>query len=514
MMKYAHLAGLSSPEPFRGAVLADHAFLIAVPMWIVAFVITLVGHAVFPDETDFRVLMALPVTRPFVFGAKLLAVVLFGGLFVIASHVALAPLLLLTAFGPWTESSFAVVVAAHWTASVLASATAAMAIIASQGVLMLGAPRGRLAGASAALRSLLLFVLVVSLPLLLRIPMVQRAFAAGEPWLAWIPPVWFLGLERWLMGDERALMLELAALASLAAVVVAAITAASYAVLYRTFDRTTARAGDTQLPFAAAQGVRRISREPRDPVGAAIRTFVRITLRRSVMHQGIVVALSAVGAGLVVNSLITADVGAWIKEGVVGRRLVEGVFWVPFPLIFVSVLAVRTALLVPVEQRANWIFRIIEQGAGRVEQLSAATSVVFVIGVLGPALLLLPLQWLVTGPGAIAACGAALVVGWLFVEIVMQNWDRIPFTCSFIPGKGFLPQTILLGLFSFVLFTTLGWALAQSSASGHRFAIGVVAVVAAITYGLSRRRRRAWAHTPLAFEDYVPSEINALKLLD
>ena len=51
--------------------LADHAFLIGVPMWIVA-VVAFVGHALFPDETDFRVLMALPLTR-LVFTAKLAA---------------------------------------------------------------------------------------------------------------------------------------------------------------------------------------------------------------------------------------------------------------------------------------------------------------------------------------------------------------------------------------------------------------------------------------------------------
>ena len=55
----------------------------------------LVGHSLFPDETDFRVLMALPVPHHLVFGAKLLALGLFVGLFVTAAHAALLPLSIL-----------------------------------------------------------------------------------------------------------------------------------------------------------------------------------------------------------------------------------------------------------------------------------------------------------------------------------------------------------------------------------------------------------------------------------
>jgi hypothetical protein len=47
----------------------------------------------------------------------------------------------------------------------------------------------------------------------------------------------------------------------------------------------------------------------------AIRSFTAITLRRSVLHQGIVVALSAVGLGLAVNTLINADLMGWLAAG-------------------------------------------------------------------------------------------------------------------------------------------------------------------------------------------------------
>ena len=66
-------------------------------------VTVLVGHALFPDETDFRVLMALPLTERLIFGTKLLALALFAGLFIVAAHVALTPLFLLISMGRWAE---------------------------------------------------------------------------------------------------------------------------------------------------------------------------------------------------------------------------------------------------------------------------------------------------------------------------------------------------------------------------------------------------------------------------
>src|SRR5262249_26033546 len=56
MGQYSSLASLPTREPLTNALLAGQGFAMALPMWIVAFVTVLVSHALFPDETDFRVL--------------------------------------------------------------------------------------------------------------------------------------------------------------------------------------------------------------------------------------------------------------------------------------------------------------------------------------------------------------------------------------------------------------------------------------------------------------------------
>ena len=91
MKKYSLLAA-GSVDAYTRELMADHAFLVAVPMWIVAGAVGLVGHSLFPDRTDFRVLMAEPLSRFTIFASKLVSLLLFVGLFVAGTHFALLPL--------------------------------------------------------------------------------------------------------------------------------------------------------------------------------------------------------------------------------------------------------------------------------------------------------------------------------------------------------------------------------------------------------------------------------------
>jgi hypothetical protein len=506
---------LPSAEAFRLALLANHAFLIAVPMWIVSFVTVLVGHSLFPDETDYRVLMALPVPRHLIFGAKLLALALFAALFILSAHVALLPLSLLMSTGMFVGFPWPVQFSAYLVASLLASGFSVMAVAAVQGLLILTAPRGRLLAVSAALRSAMLCVLVIVLPLVLRLPAQAGSFANGSWWLYAAPPVWFLGVERWLLGDvSRGYVIPLTAIAGAAVASAAALAVGSYVYLYRRFDRVL-----VQPVPAGARADRRVAwtRSARPvrsrPVFVAVRTFTRLTLRRSVLHQGILVAVSAAGAGLVANSLIGAGFAGWVAGGGrAGAALVASVVWAPFALIFVASLAVRLALAVPIDQRANWVFRITEEDGARVEQLAAAVHTVRRLGVVVPLLLMAPLEAMVLGWDTIGVSAVALLCGWLLVEILMRHWDRIPFTCSYIPGKGFVPQSILTGFSSFVLFTTAGSGLAWFSAIGRPAALAFDAVLFASVLALRRRRLITWRGTPLAFEDQLPVEVSPLRL--
>ena len=512
MKKYAVLNGLDSAEPYRVAVLADLTQLIALPMWIAAFAAVLLGHALFPDATDFRVLTPMPLSRAAVFAAKLWALARFASLLIVSAHIALTPLFLLMAASRWAADGLFAQALAFFFASGAAALCALLAIVAIQGVLLLAAPRDRLLAVSAAARSVMACALVLMLPALLRLTGQSQALAEGHQWLVLAPPVWFLGLDQWLLGERTTLISDLGAIAVVAFTVAGGSAAVVYAVLYRHFDRVMMRAGGDGP--SSPPWMRRLRSSFRsDRPFAAIRRFVMVTFRRSGLHQGILVVLSALGAGLAANSLIGSSLAGRLLSGSEpGTRLIEAVLWAPVVLIYATSLAARQAMAVPLEPHANWIFRMTEHEALRQSIVGGATRAVFVVGTLVPLLLFGPVQAVVLGSKAVAPLTVTALYGWLFAEVTMRHWGSAPFCSSYLPGKRFVPQMIVSGVASFVIVTSVGTTLARLAMRSLFWAIlaaGVLSVTAAV---LGRTRRARSRATPLEFDDRLPSQIETLRL--
>ena len=506
MAKYAAISA-GSPDDYVRAVVADHAFLIAVPMWVVASAVGLVGHSLFPDQTDFRILMAEPLSRLTIFRAKLASLLLFVGLFVAATHLALLPLAALTLIGAMKTGSVLTAAAAFACSSLTGSVFAALAVVAIHGLLLLFAPRAWRLAFSGAVRSVLIGMLVLSLPLVGRLPAIAPAFASDAWWLRWIPPAWFAGLERWLIGEER--YAPLAAEAAIASILALVVSVASYVLLYRGFDRVM-----LQPPSPAGGGWsgsmdRWVGRAP---VQHAIRRFVSLSIRRSILHQGLVVGLLAAAGGFVLNSLLSAD--GWNRPVVMRGRspLLLTLLWAPTTMMFLAVPAIRLALSVPLDLRSNWVFRMTEDAGGRTEVTAANVRIVLMLAVALPLALLGPVQWWMLGPAAAGIIGLEALMGWLLVEWVMAEWCRIPFTCSYIPGKGFVPVTFVKGFASYLLFTTGAMLILRLALAVPAVGI-VVALIAGVAAAVLRVQRIRHAPlTPLMFDDELPTEINPLRL--
>jgi hypothetical protein len=493
LTKYAILAG-APVDRYVAAATADHAFLIALQMWIVAAAVTLVGHSLFPDERDFRILMAEPIGRTEIFGAKLAALLVFASLFAVGAYAALLPLFGLSLFGPHGSGGALSRVAAYSGACLAADVFAALAVVALHGVLVLIAPPARLVAIGAGVRSVLLGLLVLALPMIARLPASASAWTHGAWWLAWAPPAWFTTLERWLLGDAERSMLAMRAMTATAAAAV--IAATSYVILYRRFDRVILR--PRARPAEPADHGRLIA-GGRHSARQAVLAFVRATFGRSVLHQGIVLSLMAVGGGLVVNGVVSQD----------PRGLL---LWAPFPLIIIGVPAVRLALSVPIEPRANWIFRMTDDRDVHADVVGAGVRTVFTLGVAIPVALVAPFQAVWFGWQALLLIGVESLIGWFLVEWLMRDWRSIPFTCAYVPGKGFVPQMFVRGLGAFIVFTTAGAALLALSVVRPSAAAIPWCVLATAGVVLLRRRRRLAVHTNLAFEDDLPTEVSPLRL--
>jgi len=507
--KYVGLAELPAPDAYRRTVVVDHVFLFSLPMWIVAFVTILLGHALFPSETDFRVLGPLPISRRLVFHAKVRALCRFIGLFIVSVEIALLPLLITMSVSRWAEGLFVARMAAALIASVAACVLCVLLISAWQAALRLCASHARAADMNTISRSAALCFLMMCLPLIGRIPAQPAApLLEGRGWWWLVPPAWFVGLERWLLGDTQPVMRHFAMGAAGALIVGAVFVISSYALLYRHFERLTVQ---SKAPAGTAR-TRALPISAR-PLLDGIRHFVVVTLRRSGLHQSVTVVIAAIGAGLGVNSLIGHDVAGWMLTHRAPTPAVVGaLLWAPLSFVYASARAIRLAFLLPLEPRANWIFRLTEQEALRLDQTEAAIRTMFVLGAVVPILVVLPLQITLLGAPALATASTTAAWSYVYVEMLMRDWARLPFTCSYIPGKRFVPQKILVGTALFLFFTLAGEALAWSALRLQPLSVCLVVGVLFAAVALRQHRRHFSRLTPLQFEDSLPAELFPLKL--
>jgi hypothetical protein len=497
MGKYARLRATGTAEQYRNALLGDDMMIIGLPMLLIAFVTLLVSHALFPDERDFRILGPLPVSRLVVFRAKLGAVALFTGLFIIAAHVSLFPLVLLTSLNPWSEQSLIMRLVAWAVASVTASSFAVLAITAVVGVLVFALSRSQMQALSTFMRSMVMGLLVVCLPMVSHLPALGRALADRVSYMVFVPPAWFLGLERMLQGDADPWPVQLGLIGLAAAFVAATIVTVTYVLLFRQFERLMLRPAPTSPSWL---------RRDRLPTGTGAtpsfkgaHRFVTATISRSQLHQGVLIGLSACGVGLAIIFLSSL-------------RPSVSVLFVPFVLMFACGIAARAALALPIEYRANWIFQVTEDQTTRREQLRAVDRVVtmYVIGV--PLAAAAPLLWMTLGSDALLPAAVVASVGLVFMHGVLLDWHRIPFTCSYLPGKRFIGHSALIGFAACLLFTLASGGFVRMAIVGQTQGLVIVASLLLIGFWLRERRLAAWRRTPLMFEDEFPDQPLQLQL--
>ena len=515
--KYAALSAARSSEPYRVALLGDDLFLIALVMLLIALVTLVVSQSLFPDERDFRILGPLPVRRIVIFRAKLAALFLFIGMFAAVVHLSLTPLILSMSVSRFSEGPVLTRVTAWMIASVSASIFSVLAVAAIVGVLTLVLSRTRLYSLTALIKSLVFALLVVCIPFVFRLPGLGSAMSHGTPWLTLVPPAWFVGLQRALLGtsDSWFQMLAGIALTGLAAGVL--IVATAYVLLFKHFEQLLLRPPSISQSWllgdqAPSQSSITVDSRDRHVVESsafrAVYRFTSTTLRRSELHQGVLLGLTACGVALTSNRLVGAG---WLHRA--GMDPQRGAFlhylavWTPFALMFICGLSVRAAIAVPMTHRANWIFRLTEKEGARSEQMRAAERIVTWHTVGLPIAAGVPVLWSVIGwkDAAIATLIVALV-GAVFIHGVLLEWRRIPFTCSYMPGKRLIVYTIVPGFAAFVLFAAVGVRLVQASLQATDIAIVVGIGLLVLAVVLRRRRIAQWKETPLMFEDELPDQ--------
>jgi len=254
----------------------------------------------------------------------------------------------------------------------------------------------------------------------------------------WLPSYWFLALYEQLNGSLHPALQPLARRAWMGLAAVISVAAVTYTVSYWRTLRKIVEEPDI------GPGSPHLSWLPRFGTQAqtAIGQFSVRTLGRSKQHRLIVGFY--LGIGLAITSLMVKGSpgelnNPWREESVL--------LWAASMLMMVlAAVGTRVAFALPLDLRANWIFRVIGTRAG-LETLAASRRALLLLAV-APV-------WLATAVACIwippdLQNAAHLVVlgllGMIEADLCLLRFRKIPFACSYLPGKSRVHMVILIAL--------------------------------------------------------------------
>jgi hypothetical protein len=504
--KYAYFSKLPVPGPYWHAVRADELWLITLMMSAIGLLAAVKWHSLFPGLRDYRALGSLPLRARQIFAAKLLALLLLATAAIITLNLFPALMFPSVSMSRWAfDPSPGHRILVHAEASVAACYFFFFAIVALQGVLLnLLRPR-QFARVTGYLQGLLVGAMVILIVLSFSIEARITNTVIRPEFARWLPPVWFLGLHQAMAGDPDPAMQALAhrALAALGIAVVLVLV--TYMVSYQRHRALLVEGVDRRGKDRRWQG-RIFDWCIPDPRRQAVIVFLSKTLAGSSQHRTILMGYVGFGLAVFLSGVVA------IREMVEPARLTAANFvYAHVSLLIFLLLGLRHLFSMPVELKANWAFQITE-GEGRREWLSAVDR--FVLFPCAAVMLLLPLPlearllgWLAVAESVLFAAFALLCYEGLFA-----SWEKLPFTCSHLPGKtpAWIVSLQLLGLF--VLFPIVNGILLACLYNNMAFAIVLVILVAAWAR-LRKSRREGWGELRLKYEELPDPAIHSLNLL-
>lgn len=496
------------PEMVHAAMAQDRALILLLAMLASAMVTLVLWEKAFPDRRDCRTLGVLPIAPNTFVVARLTSLV---GLFL---------LLFGTSAALWASSlgtihavfgapgGFVRNVIGQFIAIAGIEAAVFFGIIGVQCAIV-SAVGPTLAQRLAVIMQMLIVVLTLQLPMLLP-PRDAFRLAEGvapgwvQPAILWpLPSMWFMALHDLVATggypESRVAAVAAAASAGVVPMLALAFYAASYRRLTRlaiegrpASPRDSRRSLTQRLTAAATRGASHAAT-------SGVCAFAIRTLARSQQHRMLLSIWIGLAVALTISTLLPLFV-RW-QPGALDR---PGAAVLVVPLIFIALIATGLRMLyaLPTEIKANWIFRLAEP-AKPASAIAGATAAIMVCGVLPAVLLALVMaSWLW---GIVAGIQHALlcaVLGALLTQALMGGTDKIPFTCTYVPGKARVTNFWPAYLIAFSTFTA-GMATAAAAVLGTAAPfLLMIAILLVITLALWWSRMRANALlTGLRFQE-------------
>jgi hypothetical protein len=507
--KFADLDALPVPEPYRQALLANGFLIICLVFVLAALVAAIAAPAMFPTEIDYVTLTPLPLSRRRIFGARALALAIFAGAFLLVGQLFSVSFPLFTQ-GRWAEHGQIERILAFTAGTIGVSLFAFLAVMAVQGVILALLPRRWTTRASMFVQSAAIAGLILAAPFVFQ-PVGEQAWLTSRPAaLAYFPPAWFLGIEQTLLGRSDPFYASLALGGLVALGGVGAVAIGCYAWIYRRPERLASlppRGRSERPPWFSRSSARR------GGAWTAVWTFATATLARNRLPQLVFLVAWAVGLAVVANDLLDGVRQMAHLRFDASEAIERAAISMPLVLALMGVAGLRAAFLLPVSLQANWVFRMTDWSTARADRLDAVEQAFVRLAIVPALLLSAPVQIGVLGVGrGLTALFLATLACAVLLELVLAGWRRVPFTCTWLPGKRPLPFALLAVIGVFWGTASVSVLVAWSIREPPQSAVVLSVVLLVLAAGLRWRRRRSWAAASLEFEDQPIDSFQTLGL--
>ncbi|HWC17359.1 MAG TPA: hypothetical protein VG498_10100 [Terriglobales bacterium] len=440
--KYTYVSSLATPDLYLRAVRADELWLVTLMMSTIGLLTAIKWQSVFPSLRDYRALAGLPLRSSQIFQAKFAALLIAATAAILVLNILPSFLFPMVSGGRWAlNPSFACRVMVHAAACIAGCYFFVFALVALQGLLLVILnPRtfDKITGAVQAVSvpaMLVLIVLSFSIQPKVTESLLQSRLAA------WLPPLWFLGLYQRMLGDPDPGIHVLAARAVLALMISILISVLTYTAFYHR-HRAMLIEGSVVSKTKQRWNLHLLEWLFPNPRQQAVVTFILRTLSASNQHRMIVTAYGGFGLAILLSGIVGL-------RAVVGSAKLDAAIFIYAHVVMLAFLLVglRHLFSIPIELRANWIFQLCEAGS-RHEWLAGIDRLVLLSGT-SMLLIPLPLEYKLLGPRALAEVILFAAAAFVCYEGVFRSWEKLPFTCSHLPGK--TPMWILaLRLYAFL----------------------------------------------------------------
>jgi CubicO group peptidase (beta-lactamase class C family) len=331
-------------------------------------------------------------------------------------------------------------------------------------------------------------------------------------WVACVPSYWFLGLFHELNGSMHPVLGPLGRRAWIALGASAFVAAAAHALSWM---RTLRQIVEQPEISPGPRSVRWLPRFGTQ-VQTAIGQFAIRTLARSRQHRLILAFYWGIGLAATIFLLQTMEINLPLPDAPANGMWHEAntsLLAASVVMLALAIVGARVVFALPLQLSANWIFRSIGVQAGR-GTLAAARRALLALSVV-PVWLVAAVVCLQLWPWREAAAHLAVLglLGVALTDLALHGFRKIPFACSYLPGKSPVHMLFLAacGLMWLVhLGVNFEQRALQESRTMTALLVLLTLVAAAVRWGTAVGARSE--STALQFEEAPPPVVMGLGL--